>query len=63
MPIFDFQCERGHKHEALVRRADGAPPCPECGGETVKLLSAFYPRHTEQVFSFKNPRIVVKGNK
>lgn len=61
MPIFDYQCERGHKSEQLVRRADATPPCPECGGPTVKLLSAFYPRHTERVWRIKDPRVVIKN--
>lgn len=61
MPLFDYQCRQGHKHELLVRNADAGPPCPTCGDEMVKLLSAFYPRHTEKVYRIKDPRVVVKG--
>ena len=33
MPIFEYQCDGcGTKFEKLVRRADEAASCPECGG-------------------------------
>ena len=61
MPIFDYKC--GHCDEVselLVSRHDASPPCPHCGGEMVKLVSEFYPRHTERVWRIKDPRVVIK---
>ena len=40
MPIYDFACSNGHMAEALVPRYDTpAPPCPRCGGLTVRRPS------------------------
>jgi len=41
--IFDFQCEQGHVHEAMVNRnkvTEGYKrDCPECGGSSSKMIS------------------------
>ncbi len=43
MPIYEYQCQAcGTDFEELVRSADDAPPCPECGAEQVgRKLSVF----------------------
>jgi len=41
MPIYEYQClQCGHVSELLQRHNDPAPACPECGGETKRLVSA-----------------------
>lgn len=41
MPTYDYQCQScQHVFSALHKISDSAPPCPECGGEVKKLLSA-----------------------
>lgn len=41
MPIYEYQClQCGHVSELLQRHGDSAPACPECGGETKRLVSA-----------------------
>lgn len=43
MPIYEFECEQGHRFEELVK-ADHLPPCPECGtSEVRRLLSPVSP--------------------
>ena len=41
--IFDFQCEEGHVHEAMVNRDEVTEEyrrdCPECGGASSKMIS------------------------
>jgi putative FmdB family regulatory protein len=39
MKVFDFQCEEGHIHEAFVK-TDEDRPCPDCGGNSSKVISA-----------------------
>lgn len=43
MPIYEYACMRCESHfEELVRSAEQAVTCPECGaGKVVKQLSAF----------------------
>lgn len=61
MPIFDYRCGHCNKvSELMVKRHDAAPPCPSCGGEMVKEVAVFYPRHTERVYRIRDPRVVVK---
>ncbi len=41
MRVFDFQCSEGHIHEAFVRTGeDQDRPCPTCGGNSSKIISA-----------------------
>jgi putative FmdB family regulatory protein len=37
MPLYDFECESGHRFEELVK-VDETPPCPVCGSTNVKRL-------------------------
>ena len=41
--IFDFQCAKGHVHEAMVNRdtvVEGyTRDCPACGGASSKMIS------------------------
>lgn len=43
MPIYEYACMKCESHfEELVRNAEQAVTCPECGaGKVVKQLSAF----------------------
>lgn len=41
MPLYEYECERGHRFERIVKFSD--PPievCPECGGAVHKLMSS-----------------------
>jgi len=41
MPLYEYECERGHRFERIVKYSD--PPiavCPECGGAVHKLMSS-----------------------
>ena len=41
MPLYEYQCERGHRFERIVKFSD--PPidaCPECGAAVHKLMSS-----------------------
>jgi putative FmdB family regulatory protein len=41
MPLYEYQCERGHRFERIVKFSD--PPidvCPECGAAAHKLMSS-----------------------
>ena len=41
MPLYEYECERGHRFERIVKFSD--PPieiCPECGGVVHKLMSS-----------------------
>lgn len=41
MKVFDYQCKEGHIHEAFVRNDEhGDRPCPTCGGNSSKIISA-----------------------
>ncbi len=43
MPLFDYKCGKcSVVSELLVKRPDASPPCPLCGSETVKQVSAPY---------------------
>lgn len=37
--IFDFQCDKGHTHEAFVDSEVRSKPCPECDLEAKRLIS------------------------
>ncbi|MDO9536399.1 MAG: zinc ribbon domain-containing protein [Bacillota bacterium] len=42
MPIYEFQCECGHRFERLCKMNDNPfSSCPECGGEGHRVMSAF----------------------
>ena len=61
MILFDYKCGHcDHIEEKFVHNKDASPPCSKCGGEMVRLLSVFYPRHTEKVWAIKDPHVVVK---
>ena len=41
MPLYEYECERGHRFERIVKFSD--PPidvCPECGSAVHKLMSS-----------------------
>jgi putative FmdB family regulatory protein len=41
MPLYEYECERGHRFERIVKFSD--PPievCPECGASVHKLMSS-----------------------
>ena len=41
MPLYEYECERGHRFERIVKFSD--PPieiCPECGAAVHKLMSS-----------------------
>jgi putative FmdB family regulatory protein len=41
MPLYEYECERGHRFERIVKYSD--PPiavCPECGAAVHKLMSS-----------------------
>lgn len=41
MPTYDYQCQTCKKDfTAMHKISEAAPPCPECGGEAKKKLSA-----------------------
>ncbi|MBI4331564.1 MAG: zinc ribbon domain-containing protein [Chloroflexi bacterium] len=43
MPIYEFYCPRCHAQFELTRpfsQSDQPAPCPKCGGEARKLVSA-----------------------
>lgn len=41
MKVFDFLCSNGHKHECFVHNGeDQDRPCPTCGGNSSKIISA-----------------------
>ncbi len=41
MPLYDFECpDCGCNFEALVKLADPSPPCPQCGTQAKRLISA-----------------------
>ncbi len=41
MPLYEYECTKcHHRTEVLQKLNDPAPPCPECEGETRKLVSA-----------------------
>lgn len=61
MPIFDYQCRQGHKHELLVKRADAGPPCPTCGDEMVKIIPCLFPTKEQHRNKETNLRVKVKG--
>jgi putative FmdB family regulatory protein len=46
MPIYEYQCEAGHRHERLRRydERDCKSKCPECPGRAKRVISA---HHTE----------------
>lgn len=42
MPIYEFQCECGHRFERLCKMNDDPFfPCPECGAKGRRVMSAF----------------------
>jgi putative FmdB family regulatory protein len=41
MPLYEYECDRGHRFERIVKFSD--PPietCPECGATVHKLMSS-----------------------
>jgi len=43
MPLYDQKCTNcGYEWEDFYKVADPVPPCPKCGSEAKKLLSAVY---------------------
>ena len=41
MPLYDYRCQSCDKTvELLVRSPEASPPCPTCGDEMVRLVSA-----------------------
>lgn len=41
MPMYEYECGKcGRRFEDLAGSGDPCPPCPECGGETAKMVSA-----------------------
>jgi putative FmdB family regulatory protein len=42
MPIFEYACLAGHRHEVLdlTRQSDTTRPCPTCGGPAQRQPSA-----------------------
>ena len=41
MPIYEYACDScGHEFEKLMKMSADAPPCPECGSEVRKKVSA-----------------------
>lgn len=41
MPIYEYQCEScGYEFEKMMKVRADPPPCPECGGEVKKQVSA-----------------------
>src|SRR5574342_851804 len=41
MPLYEYECDRGHRFERIVKFSD--PPidvCPECGAAAHKLMSS-----------------------
>ena len=46
MPMYDFQCSKGHRFEDVCG-VNELPPCPECGANTEKVWN-------------KTPKVMVK---
>ncbi|MEN6521733.1 MAG: zinc ribbon domain-containing protein [Armatimonadota bacterium] len=45
MPIYEFRCnECDKKFEKLCKVGQNDAACPDCGGESSKLFSAFFAR-------------------
>jgi len=45
MPIYEFQCENGHRFELLLNVGETADRCERCKGRVHKVISKFgYPR-------------------
>ncbi len=41
MPLYEYRCKVcDHLFEKLQSVKDDEPPCPNCGGETMRLISA-----------------------
>jgi putative FmdB family regulatory protein len=42
LPIYEFRCENAHRHDHTLpmSRSDSSLPCPECGMESRRILSA-----------------------
>ena len=41
MPLYEFECKKCNEElEIVVGLENEDPPCPECGGELLKLISA-----------------------
>jgi putative FmdB family regulatory protein len=41
LPIYEYSCNScGHKFDTLQKMTDPSPPCPKCGEEVRKLVSA-----------------------
>lgn len=41
VPIYEYRCETcGHKFDEIQRMDAPAPPCPKCGADVKKLVSA-----------------------
>ena len=38
--MFDFQCDGGHKHEALVQSDERSIACPTCNKVATRLIAA-----------------------
>lgn len=38
--IFDFQCDGGHKHEAMVQADERTVMCPTCNKVATRLIAA-----------------------
>lgn len=41
MPIYEYECQKGHKHERLrpMSDSDEDSVCPECGQQARRLMS------------------------
>lgn len=39
MPIYDFQCDKGHVTERYAGITDISLPCEKCGGEARRIIS------------------------
>jgi putative FmdB family regulatory protein len=39
MPLYEFECENGHRFEGVYLITSKPPPCPKCGKPTKRLIS------------------------
>ena len=59
--LFDFQCDSGHRHEAMVQADEHNVMCPTCNKVAIRLLAA--PRCQLEGCSGDFPSAAIKWEK
>lgn len=56
MPIYEYQCERGHLKECFASTVSPATiVCPQCGGVSKRLMSVPAPPRMGRIYDSQNP--------